>query len=127
MRRIIFISALALLLPLFAGEAATHNPSRNINCKTAKVQIELNYCADHDFKSVDGKLNAVYRKLLNNSDSRERELLKAAERNWIGYRDSECTLETAGSAGGSMAPMEYSTCLTEKTKVHINELEELGD
>jgi len=125
--RFALILIAVLLPPVLARSAGADDPFRNVDCKTAKVQMELNYCADRDFKSADRKLNAVYRKLLGNSDSKEQELLKAAERDWIGYRDSECALETAGSAGGSIAPMEYSMCLTEKTKAHTNELEQLGD
>ena len=98
------IFLIAMLLLACTGRAATDDPFRNVDCKTAKVQMELNYCADRDFKSADRKLNAVYRKLLSNSDSKEQALLKAAERNWIDYRDSECALETAGSAGGRVDP-----------------------
>ena len=127
MRRLALTSAAAMLLPLLSGRAATDDPFKNLNCKVAKVQMELNYCADRDFKSADRKLNAVYRKLLAASDSKEQDLLNAAKRNWVAYRDSECELEATGSVGGSMHPMEYSVCLTQKTEAHIKDLEELGD
>jgi len=119
--------ATLLLLPNFASRAATDDPFRNVNCKTAQVQMELDYCADREFKSADRKLNAVYRRLLDASDAKEQALLKAAERDWIAYRDSECALEAAGSLGGSMHPVEYSVCLTQKTEAHTKDLEELGD
>jgi uncharacterized protein YecT (DUF1311 family) len=65
--------------------------------------------------------------LLDASNSKEQTLLKTAERDWIAYRASECSLETAGSNGGSMHPIEYSVCLVQKTEAHIKDLEELGD
>ena len=118
-----FALLVAILSPAFAAGAATDDPFKNVDCKTARVQMELNYCADRDFKSADRKLNALYRKLLDGGDSREQERLKTAERNWLAYRDSECAVETAESEGGSIAPMEYSVCLTEKTEARIKELE----
>ena len=129
MRRLASITALAVILPCVSvgGRTATDDPFKNLDCKTAKVQMEMNYCADRDFKSADRKLNTVYRRLLGASDSKEQALLKAAERDWIAYRDSECALETAGSMGGSMHLTEFSVCLTQKTEAHMKDLEELGD
>lgn len=117
--------ALALfpVLPASAGNPAPDDPFKGIDCRNAKVQMELNYCADRDFQTADKKLNAIYRKLLDASDPKERELLKTAERNWIAYRDSECGYEVAGSEGGSIQPMEYSECLTQKTEARIKELQ----
>jgi len=112
--RTALIIILLLALPAFG---------QGIDCKNAKVQTEMNYCADRDFQAADKKLNATYRILLDSSDPKEKELLKAAERSWIAYRDSECAYETAGSEGGSIQPMEYSECLTQKTEAHIKELQ----
>jgi len=121
-RQFAFFAA-AILCSTLPGGAATEDPFRNFNCKNAKVQMELNYCADQDFRSADKKLNALYRELLDANEPKEKALLKAAERDWIAYRDSECALETAGSGGGSIAPMEYSVCLTEKTDARVKELQ----
>jgi uncharacterized protein YecT (DUF1311 family) len=123
MRRLLLMFCVAMTVPAFAGRPAGDDPFKNVDCKTAKEQMELNYCADRDFKSADKKLNALYRKLRGGADAREQELLGAAERNWLAYRDSECAVETAESEGGSIAPMEYSICLTEKTEARIKELE----
>lgn len=117
------ILPLLLALSASAGNASDDSPFKGINCKAATVQMELNYCADQDFQAADKKLNAIYRKLLDAAEPKDRDLLKAAERNWIAYRDSECAYEVAGSEGGSIQPMEYSNCLTEKTVAHIKELE----
>jgi uncharacterized protein YecT (DUF1311 family) len=125
-RQFAFIAA-AISCSASSNSAATDDPFRNFNCKNARVQMELNYCADQGYKSADKKLNALYRKLIDAAEPKERELLKTAERNWIAYRDSECALETAGSEGGSIAPMEYSMCLTEKTEAHIKEFQRQGD
>ncbi|HLY05684.1 MAG TPA: lysozyme inhibitor LprI family protein [Rhizomicrobium sp.] len=122
--RAALIPILLSVLPAFAGSPAAEDPFKGIDCKNAKVQMELNYCADRDFQAADKKLNAVYRKLLDSDDPKDKGLPKTAERNWIAWRDSECAYETAGSEGGSIQPMEYSECLTQKTEARIKELQQ---
>jgi len=107
--------------PTLASPAAD-DPFKDLDCTKATVQIELNYCANRDFEAADSKLNALYRGLFGQSDAKGRDRLKASERKWIAWRDKACTVETASDAGGSIAPMEYSNCLTEKTKARIKEL-----
>jgi uncharacterized protein YecT (DUF1311 family) len=121
------IAYAALLATCARGEAATDDPFKNTDCKNTHVQIELDYCADRNFQAQDKKLNAVYQALLAGYDPKGKVLLKTAERNWLAYRDSECTLETAGSEGGSIQPMEYSLCLADKTKDRIRELQHQRD
>lgn len=124
MRRAALLALFLLPLPAFAGSGSTDDPFKGVNCKNAMVQMELNVCADREFQAADRKLNAVYRKLLDGADGKEKELLKTAERNWIAWRDSECAYETAGSEGGSIQPMEYSECLTRLTQSHVKELQQ---
>ena len=123
MRRAAFLVLFLLPLSGHAGAGAARDPLKGGDCKNATVQMELNACAERDFEAADKKLNAVYRKLLDGAEAKEKEMLKTAERNWIAYRDSECAYETAGSEGGSIQPMEYSECLTQKTEAHIKELQ----
>jgi len=115
--------ALAMLTGSAGSAAGADDPFKDTDCTKATVQIELDYCANRDFEAADKRLNVLYRTLFDRSDPKRRERLKAAERKWIVYRDRDCTEETAGSTGGSIAPMEYSVCLTEKTKARIRELE----
>ena len=97
-------AALALLVACISTtRAATDDPLKDVDCKTASVQIELNNCADRQFQASDKKLNVLYRKLLEAAGPKERELLKSAERNWLNYRDSECEYENAPDEGGSIA------------------------
>jgi uncharacterized protein YecT (DUF1311 family) len=59
MRSLAVISA-AAVLRLVIGRVAADGPFQNLNCKTAKVQMVLNCCADRDFKLSDKRLNRVY-------------------------------------------------------------------
>jgi uncharacterized protein YecT (DUF1311 family) len=40
----------------------------------------------------------------------DRPLVQTAEHSWSAYRDAECKATMARFAGGSIAPMQYSTC-----------------
>jgi uncharacterized protein YecT (DUF1311 family) len=56
-------------------------------------------------------------------DEGYRAKLRTAQRNWIQYRDNECTFETADNEGGSIHPMVYAGCLTRLTKERTRALE----
>jgi uncharacterized protein YecT (DUF1311 family) len=120
----IAISAAAVHASAAAG---SDDSFKDLDCKKASVQIELNVCADREFQTWDAKLNALYRTLLKAADPKDQTLLKSAERSWIAYRDSECDYETSDSEGGSIRPMEYSNCLTTKTRARIAELKSAGN
>lgn len=120
-------AGIVLLLLRPVGAAGADSPFKDIDCHKAQTQMELNYCADKAFQVEDKKLNALYRKLMASSDAKTQALLRAAERSWLAYRDSECEYETSDSDGGSIHPMEGSDCLAEKTKAHIRELQASGD
>jgi uncharacterized protein YecT (DUF1311 family) len=128
MRRLIPALAVAALLSIrAAGAAPADDPFKDTDCKKAQTQMELNYCADRDYQAEDKKLNALYRTIMSKYDAKSQALLKAAEKNWITYRDSECNFETASSEGGSTQPMEDSICLNNKTHARIKELQAQRD
>ena len=107
------IAAVLMTVPALADET--------IDCKNAVTQFDMNQCADKDFQVADKTLNEVYKKVVAGQEG-DTAKLKAAQRAWIGFRDSECTFETADSEGGSIQPMEYSMCLTKLTKARTKQL-----
>lgn len=129
MKKICLLTTVAVALLLFrpVSEAQSDNPFKDTDCHKALTQMELNYCADKAFQVEDKKLNALYRKLMASSDAKTQALLRAAEKSWLAYRDSECEYETSDTDGGSIHPMEGSNCLTEKTEAHVRELQASGD
>lgn len=93
-------------------------------CRNAMDQRTLNHCAGEEFDAADRELNAVYVTLLaamNNDSHRTR--LRIAQRNWIQFRDKECSFETADNEGGSMHPMVYAGCLTRLTRARTQALQ----
>ena len=104
------VAAVLLAGPALAGD-----------CNKAATQFDMNECADKAYQATDKVLNEVYKKVVaaQEGDSAK---LKAAQRAWIGFRDAQCSFETADSEGGSIQPMEYSICLTKLTKARTAEL-----
>jgi len=114
---------LALSLVLLAA-SATAGDADDIDCSKAMNQNDMNICADKDYQASDKKLNAVYAKVMAAlGDENYKTKLKAAERAWVAYRDTECTFETAENEGGSIHPLVYSGCLTKLTNARTKDLQ----
>lgn len=107
-------------LAVFACDAQATEP--RIDCKNAMAQQDMNICADRDFQAADRALNAAYRKLTAGLDAHEKELLVAAQRAWIAFRDKECTYYASQSEGGSIYPLLYSGCLRELTNARTRQI-----
>ena len=103
-------------------------PALAAECGGNLNQIELNRCFDRVYRRADAELNAVYRHLAGNlgNDAEGKvyvDLLQAAERAWVAFRDQECEFETAVTRGGSIHPMEVSICLARLTRERSKELQ----
>jgi uncharacterized protein YecT (DUF1311 family) len=73
----------------------------------------MNQTAIDNFKKADKELNQVYNNLVKKLDEKEKNLLIAAQKNWIKFRDSKCEFEKEEYEGGSIQPLIYYTCLAE--------------
>ena len=104
--------ALALLLALAAPVAA------RADCDPNATQTELNQCYGALFDAADAELNGLYRAMTGRlgGDTATKDLLRAAQRAWIGWRDAECDFAASSVAGGSVYPMIRAGCLTEITR-----------
>lgn len=101
----------------FAVAACTLAQAGSPECRNPMDQQTLNRCAGEEFEVADRALNAAYARLMATMDDEGfRAKLRTAQRNWIQYRDNECTFETADNEGGSIHPMVYTGCLTRLTK-----------
>ena len=94
------------------------------DCSNANTQLELNMCADQEFKETDAELNRVYNRLRVrlNDDAAAKDLLTEAQRAWLAFRDAECAFSTSESAGGSIHPMLVASCRTGLTKDRVDAL-----
>ncbi len=59
----------ALLLPLFSAPSLPilaqdeQQIAEKVNCASPQTTVEMNICADQEYKAADRKLNQVYRQL----------------------------------------------------------------
>ena len=49
-------------------------------------------------------------------------LLIKAQKDWLKYRHSDCKFAAEQYSGGSIQPLIHTSCLTEKTKARIEDL-----
>jgi len=125
--KILTLAAFALLLVAQSAHAADDNPFKNVDCKAAATQMELDYCAGLDFKAADAKLNVLYQALTAKYNTNNQALLRDAEEKWLAWRDAECAYETALTVGGTIHSMLETECDTDKTNTRIKELERQRD
>ena len=92
------------------------------DCRNPMDQTTMNICADQASRAADQVLNQTYGQVLARTDGADVPKLRAAERAWIGYRDAQCTFETAGSVGGTIHPLEYAQCVEALTKAQTARL-----
>lgn len=91
----------------------------------AQTQAELNQTAKKDFELADAELNKVYKEVIKLLSEKEKQLLIKAQRDWIKFRDSHCEFEANEYEGGSIQPLIYYSCLTERTKNRIEDLKSI--
>ena len=122
MRSVPLIVAVGAMLAGIAmtGPAAAVPPK----CNDPSNQMELDICADQEFKAADTALNRAYqeiqKRLAEDADGKSR--ISAAQKAWIGFRDAECDFQTYLSKDGSIYPMLVSECFTILTKKRTEEL-----
>lgn len=109
----------ALLTLAAAPLAAQEHP-----CDAAVTQQELNLCSQEAWQAADAELNLAYGEALAwaEGDPAAEELLRAAQRAWLAFRDADCAVEAAFFEGGSAEPMILFGCLEDRTVTRTEQL-----
>ena len=129
--------ALAALM-LLAGPAAGAD---TLDCADPQTQTDMNVCAHLAFQIADEDLNAAYAVAIDQAKridgfaaeggmvrpATTEETLRTAQRAWIVYRDSACSVESDLALGGSMAPMLYAGCREALTLERTEHLRYFGE
>ena len=89
-----------------------------------QTQLEMNKCAGSSYQIADNELNSLYKTQMDYlADSLTKDRLKAAQLNWIKFRDAACLYEVGErSDGGSSWSMKQDFCLERLTKARIADL-----
>lgn len=107
------------------SEKPTAQPDAPV-CNNAGTQAEMNACADKDYKRADAELNQVYQSLRSQQPKSGKQALESAEAAWISFRDLDCAFAGSQFEGGSVEPMVYSGCMSDRTKTRVKELQPAG-
>jgi len=109
---------------LAAALLLVHALTQADSCESPQTQAEMNVCAAQELGRADARLNVVYQKLMKTLDAGRRVKLRAAQRAWLAYRDAQCDFEASASEGGTMQPLELSSCKSDVTKERIAQLQQ---
>ncbi|WP_308539042.1 lysozyme inhibitor LprI family protein [uncultured Pantoea sp.] len=98
-----------------------------VDCENAEKQLDMNQCANTEYKVADKELNQTYQKALKATSGEQKSLLQSSQRKWIEFRDADCKFQTFISKGGSINSMNLSNCLLDKTKQRTDEFKKMLD
>jgi uncharacterized protein YecT (DUF1311 family) len=82
---------------------------------------EMVDCANEKTAYWDKRLNAAYVRALKETEGKQREPLRAAQRLWVQYRDANCLYYSLGE--GTIARIDAADCVYRMTKSRALELE----
>ncbi|MCJ2023378.1 lysozyme inhibitor LprI family protein [Methylobacterium sp. J-067] len=83
-------------------------------------------CDEKENVKQDRRLNENYKKLMSKSNDDQRNTVKDAQRKWIEYRSSTCSLFSIVNSG-SIARIIDSQCFVNETAKRADLLKELSD
>ena len=109
---------------ILAAAALLAGPAVAADCSNATSQLALDQCAAAELQAADTSLNATYQQILGRlrGDADTARLLRAAQRAWLGFRDSECAFAASAGTRGSIYPMLVASCQAELTRQRAEQL-----
>jgi uncharacterized protein YecT (DUF1311 family) len=86
----------------------------------------LNECYGNAYKEAAAELNVLYRQITARlkDDKATTELLVAAQRAWVAFRDAECAFCASGVSGGTAHGMILAICLDKLTGKPIDDFKD---
>ena len=126
--------SLAIAAVLSAAPAVAQTPGTAVDCAKAFSTLEINDCAEQEFKRADARLNAAYKAMLARIDTGTdfdaktkaglRTAVQDAQRKWLAFRDADCKGAVGREwTGGTGQTYAVYSCLTEKTVARVRDLE----
>jgi uncharacterized protein YecT (DUF1311 family) len=114
------MKAIVFLLFLFVASLlhGQDKPKQEDNC--CCTTYDTNACLTKVIKKLDVDLNAAYEEAMKRSIHPDK--LRAAERLWLRYRDSQCDYESKEYEGGTIAGQIGGFCITRLTRQRIDHL-----
>ena len=117
---------------VFAAGFAGAAQAQPLDCSNAMTQMDMNACVALDFDAADKDLNAAYARARSAMRRIDGELaasqvgaeaaLRAAQRDWITFRDNACVAEGYQMRGGSAESMLVVGCKARLTEQRAKDL-----
>ena len=104
-------------------EAATHSNPEYKAC-VARAADKADAALNQAYKTLQDKIRAAAKEMGQGPDVQLNDL-KDSQKQWIAYRDGNCTLEDSLAFGGTAIGGNYSSCLCALSYERINDFERI--
>jgi uncharacterized protein YecT (DUF1311 family) len=123
-RRILLVIAVTAALngSPFAWTTQQTPSKQSDPCGDETTQSAMNACFGRQARQDQATLDALLKELSGVLEKSEFTRLTAVQKAWTGYRDMHCQWQASFFEGGSIQPMERSTCLSSVIWNRIDEL-----
>jgi uncharacterized protein YecT (DUF1311 family) len=122
LRPIAVLSICASLAGAAVVQDAPQSGTAESDCQRANTTSAMRACENGRYDAAERELNAAYQNLLRHLDVAQKSKLRAAQRAWLRYRDSNADLQASLAKEGTLAPLLKIASLTEMTKARTLEL-----
>jgi uncharacterized protein YecT (DUF1311 family) len=119
-RTLCLAALLALCSPAFLAAQDVE-----VFCPQARTQVDYNHCLADAAAEADSLLNDRYQQVLRHVGEDRVELLRAAQRAWIRFRDAECAFQASEMAGGSGERSLESLCVARLSRQRAEEFDRI--
>ena len=96
--------------------------AQRVNCSNAQTTVEMKYCSQQSYQTVDKQLNQVYQQVISSIKGEQKQLLTTAQQVWIKFRDNNCNFETYLNRGGTGYEIFRNGCLERLTQQRTKDL-----
>ena len=104
-------------------EAATHSNPEYKAC-VARAADKADAALNQAYKALHDKIRAAAKEMGQGPEVQLNDL-KDSQKQWIAYRDGNCTLEDSLAFGGTAIGGNYSSCLCALSYERINDFERI--
>jgi uncharacterized protein YecT (DUF1311 family) len=88
-----------------------------------QTTVAIEGCIEKAIVATDSAINKQVKKifvLLPTAGARQ--TFVRSEKDWVAYRESSCSAQTAQYAGGTLQPLDYAYCVQARNKTHLLDL-----
>jgi uncharacterized protein YecT (DUF1311 family) len=134
--RVLLLASIMLMVPLAAQAGTDISAACYKDCEAqTHSNPEYKACVARAADKADAALNKAYQSLLDAVRAAGKDMgqdpstqiadLKDAQKQWIAFRDANCTFEDSLAFGGTAIGGNYSSCLCALSYERINDFERM--